>query len=428
MPLPDVAISPLSMFREASRQLRSPHNISKNDLVFSDDGEGGQFVKIPSVDLELHIKINQDGKPVLSFDYMAMSDLHLGTRQSRAKRTSQVFEHTDSKRLDLVGDINDGEHFLEKEEWKYPEWHRQALAHILRKAAQGTDINYPPGNHDVALRKQTISYEGQEQLHHNLCGKTFLGIKFSEDTFHTDPCGRRFQIIHGDQFDDVLFGRSKGFLYHLGSVAYDTLIDIDIKFQSIPRYEHISLAAIGKRITKTIINRFLGVRQAMMNTVDNDPSIDGIIYGHSHMEEMVHSPKGKLIINDGCCTEHVQSTVHDRHGTWANLEWHKDRLIIKAENGQKRIVSWSALGFESLFKSEATLFEDIHTRAADNICRLMYRLWPPKERQRKRAEAEMIRRHGVRTTGDLLMGPIPLPPKFRTELHDVHASQSLSLD
>ncbi len=434
-------LRPQFAFRAASKYCGFAVHVKPNEIEVTGNANGGRRIRVPELDFELHVKINKHGKPVLSFDYMSMSDFHLGTRQSRAKRSSKVFEHTEARRLDLTGDLFDGEHMLEKDEHHLAEWHRQATAHILRKADAGTIINYPPGNHDVAIRNQTTIYSGEDvtlgpvalkagtrMLHHNLCGKTILGVNVAEYVYYTDPKGRRFKVIHGDQFDDVLFGKHKGLAYHIGSPAYDLLLDVDARFQSIPRCENLSIAAVGKRATKTIINVWLGVRKAMVKTLDDDSSIDGIIYGHSHMHEMARTPKGKLVINDGCCTEHVQAAVHDRNGTWANLEFHNDRLVIRSENGHQRTVSWNLLGMAEAFAQEPTMFDDNdpHVQKADRLERLMYRLWPPKERQEKTAAAEIMRRDKKRAVGELVMPPIPIPKRKVFKLHSpILSSQSM---
>lgn len=417
-----------SDFAVCEREAVRPYRVSAAELMFTTDENGSRFVKIPGLDFELQIKTDAEGKQTLHFAYQSVSDIHLGTRQSRAKRTSQMFEHTSSDRLDLVGDIIDGEHLKMKSRWNWAPWHRQVVGHVLRRVGDGVEVNYLPGNHDIDIRGQKTIYRGlphqlpdgriinpgDELAYRDLCrGAThgrptdLAGINFSEEARYVDPKGRRFKIIHGDQFDNILFGRSKGPLYFVGSFAYDALVEIDASVQRLPRCEYISVAAIGKRATKTFINQFLGVRRSMMTEVDRNNSVDGMLYGHSHMMEIGRTEGGKLLINDGCCTEHVQTAVHDRSGTWAVLEWHKDHMVITSENGLQRSISWSALGLKG-FMNEPTSYEDRYTQKADALSRLIYRTWPPLDRQRERSVTEIMSRRRLVTSGELRSKPLPL--------------------
>lgn len=401
--------------------------VTRDELAVTPDGHGGRYIRIAGLEFEFHIKYNEQGRPVLHSPTTFKSDFHLGTRQCRAKRLCGVEDMTSADLVYLIGDILDGEHDMTKDRASRPEWQRQVIGHIVRKAGTGTRTILLPGNHDLGVREQTMVYGGTNEggdyelpngkilrrgdklLHHNLCGRPPLaGIEVTEKTYFTDPKGRRFKIIHGDQFDDMLFGYTKGFWYSLGSDAHDFVVDLDEKFQRIPRCKDMSLAALGKRATKIFINYVLYVRHATMKAVDAEQGIDGIMYGHSHMQEMAHTKKGKLVINTGCCTEYVQETRCDRHGNMANLTFHGDYMLVRTENGQRRAVPLDVLGFPPLHREPAK-YDDEYMKTTDTLYRLMDRLWPSRERQRQRAEAEILRQRPDRKAGELVMPPLSHP-------------------
>lgn len=79
-----------------------------------------------------------------------ISDVHLGTRESKAEFLLDFLRHNIADRLYLVGDIFDG--WALRRSWYWPSSHDDVLQVLLRRARTGTDIIYVPGNHDEAAR------------------------------------------------------------------------------------------------------------------------------------------------------------------------------------------------------------------------------------------------------------------------------------
>ena len=355
----------------------------------------------------LETTTTQDGRAVLSFPFMAISDLHWGTKYSRAKRTTHMLRHIQTDRLDMVGDVIDGDALMKKKRWNFGPWHRQAMAEVLRMTHNGTQTNIYPGNHDEALRGRPLQ-DGGRRFPGKLSGKSLYGVRFCEDAVYAAPDGRRFLITHGDLYDNHLFTslQSRAFWYAVGGHAYDALNEVDYWINKIPLCREFSIAAAGKRAAKIVINRFLGIRAQMAREIDSRMDCDGAIYGHSHMGGFERTPGGKLLINDGCCTEYVQALVHDRQGRFALLTWRKDRLDVTTEDGREQSVSWAALGLAREFERPMVLREDAFTARADRVMRLIYRMWPARDRQ---AYAEDKRRE-VASGGTFTAPPRPAMP------------------
>jgi UDP-2,3-diacylglucosamine pyrophosphatase LpxH len=357
--------------------------------------------------LHLEIRADAQGQPYLYFPFMAISDMHLGTRQSRAKRTSHLLEHTRTSRLYVDGDDIDGQHLLEKESAHFAPWHRQVLGHILRKT-ETSDVIEIPGNHNIELPGKRLKRESGEAWHRKLTGKRIFGIKVMEEDLYCDPKGRHIRIVHGDVFDGCI-----SFWYSFGDFFHNPLVRADVAIQNIPRLDGFSIAAKGKCLIKTIINEFMGVNKEITRVVDSDPLVDGVIYGHSHMGDLACTPAGKLKLNSGCCTEHVQALVHDSGGTYALITWHKNSLEILEESGRRRKYSWDELGLEA-FKREPTLFKDRHTQNADRLIRLVDHLWPSKNRRKEIREAR---------ERDVVPAPLDLPLPQRAWQRPVYGEE-----
>lgn len=327
------------------------------------------------------------GKKVLYFPYMAKSDRHWGTGYSRAKRDCHMLQNTITDRLDDIGDLLDGEHMKKKESWNFGPYHRQGMAEHFRKIDQGVQINFFPGNHDEALRGGKTR---DGATHRSLLGKSIYGVNIAAHGEYIAPDGKKFLVIHGDQYDDQLFKspQARKFWYGMGNDALGALYAVDTFI-----HEHIterfSVAARGKHLCKAIINQGLGVRQHMMKMID-DSDYDGVIYGHSHMPGFERTPGGKLMINDGAATDHVYAAVHDRHGRWAIVMWHSHGLGVHYEDGRDEYASWKDLGLTA-FLNPASIVEDKYSQKADRLQRLMHYLWKPRDWVRKQAEYKMQR-------------------------------------
>lgn len=136
-----------------------------------------------------------------------VSDLHLGTRASQDQHFLEFLKAYDAKTLYLVGDLIDGWR-LKRSGWYWPQGHNDVLQKLLRKARKGTKVIYIPGNHDEFLR--------------NFLGLKFGGVKVVDRAVHRTVDGKRFLVLHGDQFDMVV--RHAVWLASLGDVLYDVAL------------------------------------------------------------------------------------------------------------------------------------------------------------------------------------------------------------
>lgn len=321
--------------------------------------------------LFLDIRTNSQGRKVLYFPYVSISDIHWGSKFTRAKRLCMALDSIICDRMDGVGDIMGGIEMTKKERFHMGPWHRQGMARMLEKAEQGMVLNIMAGNHETVLRDKIGA------------GKRIYGVNFLPHTEYTDPKDRRFRVIHGDQYDTAIVQS----WYTIGDTLLSAGYEIDHALHKIPLLEKFSVAASGKRLVKSFINKRMGIYTAIADDI-NSSGFDGLIYGHSHMKGFHVTSAGKLLINDGCCTEHVQFAVHDKFGNWAVIEFHRDRMDVEMENGTEYSVRWADLGL-SHFGQDPVLWDDQYTAKADRLLRVAYRLWPPKEKVRLEEEIDI---------------------------------------
>ena len=171
-----------------------------------------------------------------------ISDVHLGTRAAQADLLLDFLKETEADTIYLVGDIVDFWRIRRGAIW--PQSHNDVLQKLLRKVRKGTRVVFIPGNHDEGLRQY--------------CGQHFGGIEIEHQTVHTTADGKRYLVIHGDEFDVVV--RYAKWLAFLGDRGYELALWMNHPLNFIRRrfgLGYWSLSAHLKLRVKTAVN-FIG--------------------------------------------------------------------------------------------------------------------------------------------------------------------------
>jgi UDP-2,3-diacylglucosamine pyrophosphatase LpxH len=239
-----------------------------------------------------------------------LSDTHLGTKGCRSDFLVDFLKRVDCDQLYLVGDIVDG--WRLRKSWYWDRHHDEAIRLVLKAARNGTEVTYIPGNHDEALR--------------DWLGLEIAGIRVANEAVHVGADGRKFLVIHGDQFDGVI--RYAKFLAHLGDWAYDLAITMNRWFNAARRrfgYPYWSLSQWLKRQVKEAvkaIDRF----EVALATEAKRRGLDGVVCGHIHHAEM-RQVNGVLYMNDGDWVESCTALVEHEDGRFELLDWVQENRL-----------------------------------------------------------------------------------------------------
>jgi UDP-2,3-diacylglucosamine pyrophosphatase LpxH len=243
-----------------------------------------------------------------------ISDLHLGTRGCRSDFLVSFLRQVECEQLYLVGDIIDG--WRLRKSWYWDCHHDEAIRLVLRMARHGTEVTYIPGNHDERFR--------------DWLGLEVAGVKLMREAEHVAADGRRFLVLHGDEFDGVI--RYAKVLAHLGDWAYDWALVMNRWFNAARRrlgYPYWSLSQWLKRQVKEAvktIDRF----ETALATEARRRGMDGVICGHIHHAEMrmVHDV---LYMNDGDWVESCTALVEHQDGRFELLDWARESRLSFAQ-------------------------------------------------------------------------------------------------
>jgi UDP-2,3-diacylglucosamine pyrophosphatase LpxH len=240
-----------------------------------------------------------------------ISDVHLGFRGCQAEFVLNFLESSDCRQLYLVGDILDCWAMQKGLYW--PASHNAVAGAIYDKARRGTEVIYVPGNHDDLFRGHL--------------GSDFGPIKIRDELIHTTVDGRRFLVLHGDKFDQVVQGQR--WLAVLGANLYDLLLAVNHRFNGLRRclgLGYWSLAAHLKQRVKKAVNYIGNFEQAVAAEAARH-GVDGMICGHIHHAEM-RDIGGVTYCNCGDWVESCTALVEHHDGRMELLRWTEGHQVI----------------------------------------------------------------------------------------------------
>ncbi|MCJ9428608.1 UDP-2,3-diacylglucosamine diphosphatase [Kordiimonas sp. A6E486] len=247
-----------------------------------------------------------------------ISDTHLGTRAARVDLLLDFLKTVSCDHLFLVGDIVDG--WAIKRSWYWDTDHNDVIRKVLKMAKHGTKVTYIPGNHDEGLR----GFEG-----HNMAG-----VELVPDMIYTAATGRRYWVLHGDQFDGVV--KYAKWLAHVGDRAYGLLLRLNTLVNWLRRkmgYSYWSLSAYLKHKVKNAVE-YIGKFEEAVAAEAARRGIDGVICGHIHHAERRFFG-GIEYMNDGDWVESCTALVEHEDGRFEILYW-ADEVAARHKDVKKK--------------------------------------------------------------------------------------------
>ena len=228
-------------------------------------------------------------------DYIIASDLHLGTKHSKAKEFIQFLENNPTKTLILNGDIVDGWALSRGSKWKKS--HTNTLSKIL-KISNKTEVIWIRGNHDDFLA--------------DFIGMKFGNIKIKENHI-IKVANKKYFIFHGDVID--IFITQYKWLAKIGSIGYDFALFVNHWYNKYRNWRNLPYYSISQRIkngVKTATN-YVNDFEETATKLANQNKCDGVICGHIH-QPANRKINGKAYINSGDWVENMSAICIDNNG------------------------------------------------------------------------------------------------------------------
>ena len=196
-----------------------------------------------------------------------ISDVHLGTRACQAESLLAFLREHESEYLYLLGDIIDFWAMNRSVQWAGA--HNTVVQKVLRRARHGCKVFFIPGNHDEALREYA--------------GVAFGDIRVESEWIHETLDGRRYWLVHGDEYDQVT--RHHRWVAVLGDVGYNALVRINLVLSRVRRLlrrpGYWSLAGYAKNKVKKAVSFIFDFENAVAHAAAQR-GVDGVVCGHIH--------------------------------------------------------------------------------------------------------------------------------------------------
>ena len=248
----------------------------------------------------------------ITFDFRTVwiSDIHLGTKDCKAKELLEFIKHCRAKKIYLVGDIIDG--WALKKRWFWPQEHNDVIQKLLRQARKGTEVIFIPGNHDEFARQ--------------FCGLNFGGIQVRHDDVHVTADGKKLWVTHGDLYDNIM--QYARWLAFIGDRAYTFALWLNRVFNKIRiklNYPYWSLSQYLKHKVKAAVSCITAFEDLLIREA-KIKQCDGVVCGHIHKAEL------RIIdhityANDGDWVESMTALIENHDGSLQIIDWNEVGLI-----------------------------------------------------------------------------------------------------
>jgi UDP-2,3-diacylglucosamine pyrophosphatase LpxH len=243
-----------------------------------------------------------------------ISDVHLGFRGASTELLLGFLHAIECEQLYLVGDIVDLWQLRRRPAW--PQSHNEVLRTILGMARHGTRVVYVPGNHDRPFREHD--------------GLVLGNVEIRREAVHHTADGRRFLVLHGDEFDSIV--RASPLLESIGSSAYAFALSLNRYVNAVRQrlgFPYWSLAAFLKHRVKNAVKYIANFERALAVEARRR-GVDGVVCGHIHRAE-ISDIDGIAYCNDGDWVESCTALVEDYGGRLSLLRWTETQAVLHGD-------------------------------------------------------------------------------------------------
>jgi UDP-2,3-diacylglucosamine pyrophosphatase LpxH len=232
----------------------------------------------------------------MNYKAIIVSDLHLGTKDSKAKDFIEFLENYPTDLLILNGDIVDGWALNRGAKWK--KQHTKALSEIL-KISNKTKVIWIRGNHDEFISE--------------FIGSHFGNISIRED-YVLEVGTKKYYIFHGDIID--VFITKYKWLARIGSIGYDFALWLNRWYNRYRAWRKLPYQSISQQIKAGVkqatnyINDFENAAIKMAHKHD----CSGVMCGHIHQPADT-ALQGNHYLNSGDWVENRTAILIDKYDT-----------------------------------------------------------------------------------------------------------------
>ena len=238
---------------------------------------------------------------------IVMSDIHLGSKWSKAKEANLFLKAHTCETLILCGDIIDGWEIVRGKKPKWKKRHTYFIKRLL-SILPHTRIIYLRGNHDDFLDR--------------ILPLEIPNFTICRDYVH-ESGARRYYVLHGDVFDTITTRFS--WLAKVGDVGYSLLMGLN-RIYSRRRKKGLPYKSISQQVKQSVKASvsYISDFEDSLCDIARRKNCAGVICGH------IHHADDRMIgdihyLNSGDWVESMTALVEDFDGNWSVVEYQKEK-------------------------------------------------------------------------------------------------------
>lgn len=226
-----------------------------------------------------------------------VSDLHLGTKDSKAEEFIEFIEKNPTDLLILNGDIVDGWALNRGTKWK--KQHTKVISKLLQLSNK-TRIIWIRGNHDEFIQEFIGTHLGAIEIREDYK----LDINNTMESYY---------IFHGDVID--VFITKYKWLSKIGSIGYDFALWLNRVYNTYRKWRKLPYISISQKIKGSVkvATNYVNDFEVTALSMATKKGCSGVICGHIHQpaDRMIN---GHRYLNSGDWVENMSAICIDNAG------------------------------------------------------------------------------------------------------------------
>ena len=242
----------------------------------------------------------------MKYNAIIISDLHLGTKDSKTKDFIDFLDSHPTNLLILNGDIIDGWALNRGAKWRKS--HTNVISKIL-KISNKTKVVWIRGNHDEFITEFIGSHFGNIEIREDYI------LNLNNWAHNDEDSKKSYYIFHGDVID--VFITKYKWLAKIGSVGYDMALWLNRWYNRYRTWRGLPYQSISKDIKSGVkaATNYINDFETAAIKMGGKHGCQGVICGHIHQPADINLPQGHYL-NSGDWVENRTAILLDKSNTF----------------------------------------------------------------------------------------------------------------
>jgi len=240
----------------------------------------------------------------MRYQAIVVSDLHLGTKDSKAEEFIKFLEEHPTNLLILNGDIIDGWAINRGAKWK--KQHTKVISKLLQLSNK-TQIIWIRGNHDEFIQDFIGTHLGRIEIKDDY--RLTIQRWVENDVYRNE----NYYIFHGDVVD--VFITKYKWLSKIGAIGYDFALTLNRWYNHYRKLRKLPYQSISQKIKGGVkaATNYINDFETTALSMAHKKGCNGVMCGHIHQPED-RIIDGKRYLNSGDWIENMSAILVGKDG------------------------------------------------------------------------------------------------------------------